>query len=257
MPRRIVARCSWRWATTTSGIAGPSQPALRELLPAVVQAAGEAAHGWPRLPHLRPGSDVLPAAAGGRRAHGGDARAADSDLPGTRSGPAAPPDPLALGRPAAPSCLRAGRARPSWSRSEHDRGRPVRRPGLWSDQHEWGGAGAPGPRPRSSDGPAVPQAARRSDLAHAGGSVCRGLRRTRQCPHGAPRAYRQGTARRSPGPLPGQYVDKLLRTLQRRVRARRAAAILTFDTVWVAADPLAGAIVPLPMPGLAAAQSSG
>jgi hypothetical protein len=56
---------------------------------------------------------------------------------------------------------------------------------------------------------------------------------------------------------PGQYADKSLRTLQRRVRAWRASAILTFDAEWLAADPLAGIVVPPPMPSPAAVQQSG
>jgi hypothetical protein len=56
---------------------------------------------------------------------------------------------------------------------------------------------------------------------------------------------------------PGQYADKSLRTLQRRVRAWRASAILTFDVEWVAVDPLAGMVMPLSAPSLAAAQQSG
>ena len=43
---------------------------------------------------------------------------------------------------------------------------------------------------------------------------------------------------------PGQYADSVLRTLQHRVKAWRASAILTFDTEWLANDPLAGALVP-------------
>jgi hypothetical protein len=56
---------------------------------------------------------------------------------------------------------------------------------------------------------------------------------------------------------PGQYADKSLRTLQRRVRAWRASAILTFDVEWVANDPLAGVVVPLSPPSLVPAQQSG
>jgi hypothetical protein len=51
---------------------------------------------------------------------------------------------------------------------------------------------------------------------------------------------------------PGQYADPLLRTLQRRVRAWRAAAILTFDTEWLENDPLVGTVTPSPTPVLAA-----
>jgi hypothetical protein len=45
---------------------------------------------------------------------------------------------------------------------------------------------------------------------------------------------------------PGQYADSVLRTLQHRVRAWRAAAILTFDTEWLNNDPLVGAVAPVP-----------
>jgi hypothetical protein len=41
---------------------------------------------------------------------------------------------------------------------------------------------------------------------------------------------------------PGQYADSVLRTLQHRVKAWRASVILTFDTEWLANDPLAGAV---------------
>jgi hypothetical protein len=43
---------------------------------------------------------------------------------------------------------------------------------------------------------------------------------------------------------PGQYADSLLRTLQRRVRAWRATAILAFDTAWLDEDWLAEAVTP-------------
>lgn len=45
---------------------------------------------------------------------------------------------------------------------------------------------------------------------------------------------------------PGQYADSVLRTLQHRVRAWRAAAILTFDTKWLNDDPLVGPGAPAP-----------
>src|SRR5262249_39088495 len=45
------------------------------------------------------------------------------------------------------------------------------------------------------------------------------------------------------GHYPGQYADRLLRTLQRRVRSWRATLILAFDTEWLANDPLAAAVV--------------
>ena len=41
---------------------------------------------------------------------------------------------------------------------------------------------------------------------------------------------------------PGQYADSVLRTLQHRVKAWRAAVLLTFDTEWLDHDPLAGAV---------------
>jgi hypothetical protein len=45
---------------------------------------------------------------------------------------------------------------------------------------------------------------------------------------------------------PGQYTDSVLRTLQHRVRAWRASAILTFDTEWLTTDPLVGTATPAP-----------
>jgi hypothetical protein len=43
---------------------------------------------------------------------------------------------------------------------------------------------------------------------------------------------------------PGQYADSVLRTLQHRVKAWRAAVLLTFDTEWLDHDLLAGAVAP-------------
>ena len=56
---------------------------------------------------------------------------------------------------------------------------------------------------------------------------------------------------------PGQYADSVLRTLQHRVRAWRASAILTFDTEWLANDPLAGAVATVDRLAVAAGGTRG
>lgn len=56
---------------------------------------------------------------------------------------------------------------------------------------------------------------------------------------------------------PWKYADKLLHTLQRRVRAWRASAILTFDTEWLENDPLVGTVTPSALPALAAGGTHG
>ncbi len=48
---------------------------------------------------------------------------------------------------------------------------------------------------------------------------------------------------------PGQYPDEQLRTLQRRVQAWRAAAILVFDEQWLKEEVLIGQVVPRPLRG--------
>jgi len=47
--------------------------------------------------------------------------------------------------------------------------------------------------------------------------------------------------------FPGEYLDSLLRTLQRRVKQWRASALLQFDDAWLGEDVLAGVILPPPL----------
>jgi hypothetical protein len=46
---------------------------------------------------------------------------------------------------------------------------------------------------------------------------------------------------------PGQFANGQLRTLQRRVQARRAEAILTFNDQWLEEDLLATEVLPRPL----------
>jgi hypothetical protein len=46
---------------------------------------------------------------------------------------------------------------------------------------------------------------------------------------------------------PGQFADNQLRTLQRRVQAWRAKAILTFNDQWLEEDLLATEVLPRPL----------
>ena len=48
---------------------------------------------------------------------------------------------------------------------------------------------------------------------------------------------------------PGQYPDEQLRTLQRRVQAWRAEAILVFDDHWLSEEVLIGQMHPRPLRG--------
>jgi hypothetical protein len=46
---------------------------------------------------------------------------------------------------------------------------------------------------------------------------------------------------------PGEYPDKQLRTLQRRVKEWRASALIQFDDAWLAEEELAGMALPNPL----------
>jgi hypothetical protein len=46
---------------------------------------------------------------------------------------------------------------------------------------------------------------------------------------------------------PGEYPDKQLRTLQRRVKEWRASALIQFDDAWLAEEELAGKTLPKPL----------
>jgi len=48
---------------------------------------------------------------------------------------------------------------------------------------------------------------------------------------------------------PGQYPDEQLRTLQRRVQAWRAEAILVFDEQWLKEEVMIGQVLPRPLRG--------